>query len=43
MVESSPAVVRIFHRLGARYLTLTHWKNVEWADAATDTPTPMTA
>jgi membrane dipeptidase len=38
MIESSPAVVRIFHRLGARYLTLTHWKNVEWADAATDTP-----
>ncbi len=38
MVESSPAVVRMFHRLGARYLTLTHWRNVEWADAATDTP-----
>jgi membrane dipeptidase len=38
MVEGSPAVVRIFHRLGARYLTLTHWKNVEWADSATDTP-----
>ena len=38
MIESSPAVVRIFHRLGARYLTLTHWRNVEWADAATDTP-----
>ena len=38
MVEASPAVVRIFHRLGARYLTLTHWKNVEWADSATDTP-----
>ena len=38
MIETSPAVVRVFHRLGARYLTLTHWKNVEWADAATDTP-----
>ncbi len=38
MVESSPAVVRIFHRLGARYLTLTHFKNVEWADSATDIP-----
>ena len=38
MIEASPAVVRIFHRLGARYLTLTHWRNVEWADAATDTP-----
>ena len=40
MVEGSPAVVRIFHRLGARYLTLTHWRNVEWADAATDIPEP---
>ena len=38
MIETSPAVVRIFHRLGARYLTLTHWRNVEWADAATDVP-----
>jgi membrane dipeptidase len=38
MIESSPAAVRIFHRLGARYLTLTHWRNVEWADAATDIP-----
>jgi membrane dipeptidase len=38
MIESSPAVARVFHRLGARYLTLTHWRNVEWADSATDTP-----
>jgi len=38
MIETSPAVVRIFHRLGARYLTLTHWRNTEWADAATDVP-----
>ena len=38
MVESSPAVVRIFHRLGARYLTLTHYRNTEWADSATDMP-----
>jgi membrane dipeptidase len=28
----------MFHRLGARYLTLTHSRNVPWADAATDTP-----
>jgi len=36
MIESSPAVLRVFHSLGARYLTLTHWDNVPWADAATD-------
>jgi membrane dipeptidase len=36
MIEGSLAVLRIFHELGVRYLTLTHWDNVEWADAATD-------
>lgn len=36
MIEGSLAALRIFHELGARYLTLTHWDNVEWADAATD-------
>src|SRR5688500_8919474 len=28
----------MFHRLGARYLTLTHSKHTPWADAATDAP-----
>ncbi len=36
MIEGSLAVLRVFHELGARYMTLTHWDNVEWADAATD-------
>jgi membrane dipeptidase len=36
MIESSPAALRVFHELGARYLTLTHWDNVPWADSATD-------
>ncbi len=36
MVENSPAALRVFYELGARYLTLTHWDNVDWADAATD-------
>src|SRR5882757_1997059 len=25
MIENSPAALRIFHELGARYVTLTHW------------------
>ncbi|HJS59163.1 MAG TPA: dipeptidase [Vicinamibacteria bacterium] len=36
MVEDSLAVLRVFARLGARYLTLTHWDTLAWADAATD-------
>lgn len=36
MIENSPAVLRIFHELGSRYLTLTHRDNVDWADSATD-------
>jgi membrane dipeptidase len=38
MIESSPAVLRIFHQLGARYFTLTHLDDVPWADSATDRP-----
>jgi membrane dipeptidase len=36
MIEGSPAALRVFFELGARYMTLTHWDTVEWADAATD-------
>jgi membrane dipeptidase len=38
MIENSPAALRIFYELGARYMTLTHWDNIDWADSATDRP-----
>lgn len=37
-IDNSLANLRMFSRLGARYLTLTHTSNTPWADAATDTP-----
>ncbi len=38
MIENSLGLLRAFHRDGVAYLTLTHNGNVDWADAATDTP-----
>ncbi|MBW3570244.1 MAG: dipeptidase [Gemmatimonadetes bacterium] len=36
-IENSLDVLRQFHELGVRYMTLTHANTLDWADAATDT------
>jgi membrane dipeptidase len=36
-MENSLGALRAFHALGVRYMTLTHGKNTDWADSATDT------
>jgi membrane dipeptidase len=35
-IDGSLGVLRAYHTLGIRYLTLTHNENVPWADSATD-------
>ena len=38
VLEGSLGALRAFRELGAAYLTMTHSKNTEWADSATDEP-----
>ena len=37
-INNSLSVLRMTYALGARYMTLTHTKNTDWADAAGDQP-----
>jgi membrane dipeptidase len=38
MIDDSLAVLRNYHRLGVRYLTLSHSVNTNWADSSGDKP-----
>jgi membrane dipeptidase len=38
VIENSLGALRAYFDLGARYMTLTHSENTDWADSATDTP-----
>jgi membrane dipeptidase len=37
-IDNSLGVLRMLHRLGTRYMTLTHSETLDWADSATDEP-----
>ena len=38
-LENSLGTLRAYYQLGIRYMTLTHGRNTDWADSATDEPT----
>lgn len=35
-IENSLGALRAYYDLGARYMTLTHFRNIDWADSGTD-------
>src|SRR5947209_6548566 len=37
-IDDDLAVLRMYHRLGVRSMTLTHFRNTGWADSSTDKP-----
>lgn len=37
-IDDNLAVLRMYHRLGVRSMTLTHFRNTSWADSSTDKP-----
>jgi membrane dipeptidase len=37
-IDDSLGVLRMYHDLGVRYMTLTHSESLDWADSATDKP-----
>jgi membrane dipeptidase len=38
MIDDDMRLLRLYAALGVRYMTLTHFKNNNWADSSTDTP-----
>ena len=38
MIDNDLGLLRMYATLGVRYLTLTHFKNNDWADSSTDKP-----
>lgn len=38
LILDSLPLLRLYHRLGVRYMTLAHFRTNNWADAATDVP-----
>ncbi|OSZ72868.1 membrane dipeptidase [Sphingomonas sp. IBVSS1] len=39
-IDNSLPVLRMYHALGVRYMTLTHTKHNDWADSANESPRP---